>query len=258
MLRHRELFSTCARLSLVGILASCASLDDADTGFPDTDFTTSDVSQAAGDHPTFAVTEEGIVRGITTATTREFRGIPYAAAPVGDLRWRAPQRHAPWHGVLDTTQFANHCPQVAGAFGRASTTEDCLFLNVFTPRHPAARRPVMVWIHGGALVTGESDDYDATRLVEQGDVIVVTINYRLGTLGFLAHPALTGESPDHVSGNYGLLDQQEALRWVRRNILRFGGDPSNVTIFGEAIRSGALGVEQGRAIRWRIEDRGLA
>jgi para-nitrobenzyl esterase len=101
-------------------------------------------------------------------------------------------------------------------------------------------RPVMVWIHGGALVTGESDDYDATRLVEQGNVIVVTINYRLGELGFLAHPALTAESPDHASGNYGLMDQQEALRWVRRNILLFGGDPGRVTIFGES--AGGLSV----------------
>jgi para-nitrobenzyl esterase len=117
---------------------------------------------------------------------------------------------------------------------------------VITPRHGIGLsnlfglRPVMVWIHGGALVTGESDDYDAARLVEQGDVIVVTINYRLGALGFTAHPALTAESPDHASGNYGLMDQQEALRWVRRNILLFGGDPFRVTIFGES--AGGLSV----------------
>src|SRR6185436_8570148 len=157
----------------------------------------------------------------------------------------------------------------AGAFGQGSTTEDCLFLNVFAPNpfhdrghghghghdrdrvrdddrdgdHDRDRfglHPVMVWIHGGALVTGESNDYDATRLVEQGDVIVVTINYRLGALGFTAHPALTAESPDHASGNYGLMDQQEALRWVRRNILFFGGDPLRVTIFGES--AGGLSV----------------
>ena len=224
MLRHREMFSTCTRLLLVGLLASCATLDDSATEAAET-ASAGGVQRTTGDHPATAVTEDGVVRGIATATTREFRGIPYAAAPVGDLRWQPPQRHARWDGVLDATQFANHCPQTASPFGQASTTEDCLFLNVFTPnQHDDDRldgrdddrdardsghalRPVMVWIHGGALVVGESDDYDATRLVEQGDVIVVTINYRLGTLGFLAHPALTGASPNHVSGNYGLLDQ---------------------------------------------------
>ncbi len=255
--RHRETFSTCARLLLIGLLASCASLDAADTGSAAAGADTT--LRVAEDHAAFAVTEEGPVRGVATDTTVVFRGIPYATPPVGNLRWRPPQRVARHRGVLDATRFANHCPQVAGAFGQGSTTEDCLFLNVFAPNPEHGRgrdrdddrdgddqgdrsglRPVMVWIHGGALVTGESDDYDATRLVEQGDVIVVTINYRLGELGFLAHPALTAESPDHASGNYGLLDQQEALRWVRRNILSFGGDPDRVTIFGES--AGGLSV----------------
>ncbi|HEX2689384.1 MAG TPA: carboxylesterase family protein [Kofleriaceae bacterium] len=243
MLRHRELFSTCARLCLAGLLASCASFDDADSGSadPDTDLATSDVLRASGDHTTLALTADGLVRGVETATMRAFRGIPYAAAPVDELRWRPPVRHARWHDILDATQFANHCPQAASPFGRESATEDCLFLNVYAPRH-AVLRPVMVWIHGGALVTGESDDYDPTRLVEQGDVLVVTINYRLGALGFLAHPALSAGSPDHTSGNYGLMDQQEALRWVHRNILLFGGDPSRVTIFGES--AGGLSVHE--------------
>jgi para-nitrobenzyl esterase len=232
-------------LLLVGLLASCAALDDADTEAAAT--TEAAGLTGAADHDAFAATDTGVVRGIATATTREFRGIPYAAAPVGDLRWSPPQPHARWTAVLDATQFANHCPQPFGAFGRATDTENCLFLNVFTPNnrgtdHAASHglRPVMVWIHGGALVTGESDDYDATPLVEQGDVIVVTINYRLGALGFLAHPAFTAETPDHASGNYGLQDQQEALRWVQRNIVRFGGDPSRVTIFGES--AGGLSV----------------
>jgi para-nitrobenzyl esterase len=245
MLRHRLMFSTCACV-LTGLLASCgldepaAVLDDSSTEATPDDV---DPSLFAGDHNAIAITTEGLIRGVETASTRQFRGIPYAAAPVGDLRWKPPERHARWRGVLDTTQFAGHCPQPAGAFGQSSGTEDCLFLNVFTPsrRHGLFDlRPVMVWIHGGALVTGESDDYDATRLVEQGDVILVTINYRLGALGFTAHPALTAESPDHASGNYGLMDQQEALRWVRRNILLFGGDPFRVTIFGES--AGGLSV----------------
>jgi para-nitrobenzyl esterase len=196
-------------------------------------------------------TFSGPVRGtVTSADVREFLGIPYAAPPVGNLRWRPPVAHAPWFAPLEATNFANHCPQPPSPFGRASITEDCLFLNVFTPSsadffHP---RPVMVWIHGGALVTGESDDYDPTALVEDG-VIVVTINYRLGALGFFAHPAFAAESTDadrdrdidsNSAGDYGLMDQQLALRWVRDNILFFGGDPLNVTIFGES--AGGLSV----------------
>src|SRR5207302_8491224 len=113
-----------------------------------------------------------------SAGVREFLGVPYAAAPVGDLRWRPPQEHARWAGVRDATRFGAHCPQPAGSFGIASTSEDCLFLNVFSPARAHERTPVMVWIHGGALVTGESDDYGPARLVAQG-VVVVTINYRL-------------------------------------------------------------------------------
>ncbi|HZX97188.1 MAG TPA: carboxylesterase family protein [Myxococcales bacterium] len=197
-------------------------------------------------------TAEGPVRGVRTGAVDTFLGIPYAAAPVGDLRWRPPQPHPRWKGVRDAGAFASHCPQGPSPFGLASATEDCLFLNVFTPAHGDGARddeegdddedgrlPVMVWIHGGALLVGESDDYDPARLVKQG-VVVVTVNYRLGVLGFLAHPALTAESPDHASGNYGLMDQQAALRWVQRNIARFGGDPRRVTLFGES--AGGLSV----------------
>jgi para-nitrobenzyl esterase len=200
----------------------------------------------------------------TTGTMREFLGIRYAQPVIGQLRWKAPQPLTPAVATQDATQFGNHCPQAAGAYGNATSTEDCLFLNVFAPNlrgdHDGKSEhdhggdhdgrgdhdqdgkgghdnneafPVMVWIHGGSLVVGESDIYDATKLVQRG-VVVVTINYRLGALGFLAHPALTGESPDHVSGNYGIQDQQAALKWVRRNIRAFGGDPDKVTIFGES------------------------
>jgi para-nitrobenzyl esterase len=188
--------------------------------------------QAAAGGPV-ASTANGAVRGVADGAVDEFLGIPYAAPPVGALRWRAPQPAAGWSGVRDATQFAPHCPQSASPFGQASTSEDCLFLNVFTPSHqqPGAHDPVMVWIHGGALVTGESDDYNPTKLVEDG-VTVVTINYRLGALGFLADPALADAKGQ--SGDYGLMDQQAALRWVQRNIARFGGDPGNVTIFGES------------------------
>jgi len=180
-----------------------------------------------------AGTANGAVRGVANGAVDEFLGLPYAAPPVGPLRWRPPQPAASWTGVRAATAFAPHCPQAASPFGQASTSEDCLYLNVFTPRRdrPGPGHPVMVWIHGGALVTGESNDYDPTKLVEDG-VTVVTINYRLGALGFLAHPALADGQGQ--SGDYGLMDQQAALRWVQRNIAAFGGDPHDVTIFGES------------------------
>jgi para-nitrobenzyl esterase len=200
-------------------------------------------SDGPASRPAIAVTDRGVIRGTQTAEGRQFLGVPYAAPPVGDLRWRPPQEHARWHGVLDTTAFGPHCAQTAGSFGLASTSEDCLFLNVFTPRGFSGafphRAPVMVWIHGGALVTGESDDYDPAPMVARG-VVVVTINYRLGALGFLAHPALAAESARGISGNFGVQDQQAALGWVHRNIRAFGGDPENVTVFGES--AGGLSV----------------
>jgi para-nitrobenzyl esterase len=173
-----------------------------------------------------------------TGTMREFLGLRYAQPVTGTLRWKAPQQVAPSPVTQDATQFGNHCPQTFSPYGNATVTEDCLFLNVFTPNKASDRsdedaRPVMVWIHGGGLTLGESNEYDAVKLVQRG-VIVVSINYRLGALGFLAHPALTAESADHTSGNYGIQDQQAALNWVRRNIRAFGGDAERVTIFGES------------------------
>ncbi len=190
-------------------------------------------------------TDSGPVEGLVTTAMTEFLGIPFAAPPTGDLRWQPPQPPTPWTTPRDATVFGNHCPQAFSPFGLETDTEDCLVLNVYVPVHhgfPAdarRHRPVMVWIHGGAFSVGESDVYDPARLVAQ-DVVVVTINYRLGALGFLAHPALTAESPDGVSGNYGLLDQQAALRWVQRNIASFGGSRHKVTIFGES--AGGLSV----------------
>jgi para-nitrobenzyl esterase len=187
-------------------------------------------------------TDKGPVRGVETPLVKEYLGIPYAAPPVADLRWQPPQPATRWRTPLGATHFGNHCPQLESVFGSASTNEDCLYLNVYAPnngpgRGHAKRLPVMFWIHGGGLTVGESDDYDPVRLVEQG-VVVVTINYRLGVLGFLAHPSLTAEAG--ASGNYGLMDQQAALRWVSRNIAKFGGDPGNVTIFGQS--AGGLSV----------------
>ena len=178
-------------------------------------------------------TAGGAVRGKAVAATHEFLGIPYAAPPVGVLRWQPPRPAAPWHGVRAATSFAPRCPQPSSSFGVASSSEDCLYLNVFTPAGAKVRNlPVMFWVHGGSLRTGAGDEYNPTGLAGHG-VIVVTINYRLGALGFLADAALAGR-PGGPSGNYGLMDQQAALRWVQRNIRGFGGNPGNVTVFGES------------------------
>jgi len=185
------------------------------------------------DTPPVVATADGTVRGQAVAATDEFLGIPYAAPPVGALRWQPPRPPAPWHGIRAATSYAPHCPQPSSTFGQASTSEDCLYLNVFTPATNKARNlPVMVWVHGGSLRTGESNDYNPAELVRHG-VVVVTINYRLGALGFLADAALAGRRGG-PSGNYGLMDQQAALRWVQRNIRGFGGDPGDVTLFGES------------------------
>ncbi len=190
---------------------------------------------------TVVVTGGGAVRGSVDDGMRMFLGMPYAAAPVGGLRWRPPRPHPAWSGIRDATAFRSACPQVPSLYWHGSTNEDCLFLNVFTPLAASAGRsyPVMVWIHGGGLVSGESSVFLPSGLVAR-KVIVVSVNYRLGVLGFLATPALSAESRYRASGNYGLLDQQLALSWVRQNIGRFGGDPHNVTLFGES--AGGLSV----------------
>lgn len=189
---------------------------------------------AATSDPSIVQTQQGTVQGTVTSTFRSFLGIPYAAPPVGNLRWKPPQAPASRSGVLEATKAGSPCPQAATPFGQASTNENCLFLNVFTPNPVRSNTPVMVWIHGGAFVAGEGSDYDpSTTLVSQG-VIVVTINYRLGAFGFLALPSLSAEDSNGSSGNYGLEDQQFALQWVHNNIQAFGGNPNNVTIFGES------------------------
>jgi para-nitrobenzyl esterase len=184
--------------------------------------------------PGLVQTASGSVRGVVAPDHRLFAGIPYAAPPVGPLRWQPPAPAPPWPGVREATRLGPRCMQDNGdlELGR-QTDEDCLSLNVWTP--PAAadeRRPVMVWIHGGAFINGSGGIYDARWLASRGDIVVVTLNYRLGALGFLAHPALGAPGGD--VGNYGLADQQAALRWVRDNIAGFGGDPDKVTIAGES------------------------
>jgi para-nitrobenzyl esterase len=196
---------------------------------------------AAADGSAPVVTsDDGALQGMTAGTVDEFLGIRYAAPPVGNLRWRPPAPAASWRGVRDATQFGASCPQQASPFAPPGPfSEDCLYLNVYTPKvRPGGSRPVLVWIHGGGLVQDGARDYDGSKLAADG-VVVVTINYRLGALGFLAHPALASQ-PGGAAGNYGLMDQQAALRWVQRNIAHFGGDPHSVTIAGES--AGGLSV----------------
>lgn len=183
-------------------------------------------------------TVQGDVQGFSKENVHAFYGIPYAAPPVGELRWKAPQAHANWQGVFKATQAPPQCFQYMLYMQRGQ--EDCLYLNVATPDvKPAKPKPVMVWFHGGGFIGGDSlQGTPLQRLAARGDVVVVSMHYRVGALGFMAHPALSLESEKagvaYASGNYGLMDQQAALRWVRDNIANFGGDPQNVTIFGES------------------------
>jgi para-nitrobenzyl esterase len=193
-------------------------------------------------------TRAGKVEGAREGELFVFRGIPYAEPPVGRLRFRPPQPSAPWSGVRDATRFGPSAPQrplripFLPGFDVGPQDEDCLHLNVTTPGLDGAGRPVMVWIHGGAFTIGSGSQsmYDAQHLARRGDVVVVTINYRLGALGFLELSALLGEEYAGA-GNLGILDQVAALRWVRENVAAFGGDPRNVTIFGESAGGMSVG-----------------
>jgi para-nitrobenzyl esterase len=206
--------------------------------------------QADGD--LVAQTEEGALRGTSEGPAIAFMGIPYASPPVGELRWEAPQPAAPWTGVRDAGRPGRACTQdpagltpfispIAKAYGSSfaepvESSEDCLYLNVWAPEWPPAHAlPVMVWLHGGSnrVGSGAQSTYNGASLTARG-LVLVTLNYRLGSIGFFSHPELTAKSPHHSSGNYGLLDQLAALHWVQKNIAKFGGDPQNVTLFGES------------------------
>jgi len=197
--------------------------------------------------------EQGLLSGTTDKNpdTRVYRGVPFAAPPVGELRWKPPQPAPSWKGVREAKEFGNACWQTpypaAYAIYQATLpgmSEDCLYLNIWTTaKSEKDRLPVMVWIHGGGFTRGAGSlpSYDGENLARKGSVIV-TINYRLSVFGFYAHPALTAESEHHASGNYGLMDQVAALQWVKKNISAFGGDPGRVTIFGESAGSWSVNV----------------
>jgi len=196
----------------------------------------------AADRPTITVTGGQIRGGTLDKGGAVFKGIPFAGAPIGDLRWREPAAVKAWTGVREATAFGAPCAQNSGGKMQESSSEDCLFLNVWNSEWPArARKPVMVWFHGGGNYAGTAsgNNFDGESLARHG-VVVVTVNYRLSVFGFFAHPELTKESPHHASGNYGLMDQIAAMKWVRDNVSKFGGDPANVTIFGQS--AGAVDV----------------
>ncbi|WP_406368838.1 carboxylesterase family protein [Streptomyces sp. NBC_00647] len=198
-------------------------------------------------------THDGTVRGADHGGYRTFEGIPYAAPPVGRLRWAPPRPAVPWPGVREATRPASACPQPAGEVPGGSTDEDCLHLNITTPdgADPARPRPVMVWLHGGGFTTGAGSSYDAHRMATRGDVVVVTVNYRLGALGFLTHRGLPG------SGTFGLADQQAALRWVRTEIGAFGGDAHKVTLAGESAGGYSVCAQLVSPTAWGLFDRAI-
>ena len=190
---------------------------------------------------------DGIVVGEVDGATRRFLGIPFAAPPTGERRWLPPEPPEPWDNPLEASEFSAACPQLGSTTSpEASENEDCLYLNVWAPEPaPSGSLPVMIWFHGGSNTTGSTGDnipflqpptlfYNGRGLVEEANVLVVTANYRVGVMGFFAHEAVSAESADGVSGNQGILDQRMVMQWVQSNIAPFGGDPNNVTIFGES------------------------
>lgn len=217
-------------LTLVTALSSALLISCAAPGGP------------AGLQAQTAMTDTGLVRG-QGGEVQKFLGIPYAAAPTGELRWKPPQPAARWSGTRDSTAFGNYCVQPQEyPEQRGAMSEDCLNLNVWTPAQRVQQRlPVIVWIHGGGFTygAGSHPSYDGEALARRG-VVVVTLNYRLGLLGFMAHPQLSAESAQHASGNYGLMDQTAALKWVQRNIAAFGGDPAKVTVMGQSAGAHAI------------------
>lgn len=242
--------SACSNSSEAPSAAFVPSLDD-DATEPTSDGTsptdTGDATRTEPEGPgatfqpgTVVELDEGVVEGVQEGDLRVFRGIPYAAPPVGSLRLRDPQPVQPWSGVLQAADFGPACPQSTVAVldwlsQTDVTSEDCLTLNVWAPDDGVEGKPVMVWLHGGAFFygAGSQDMYDGTAFAEQ-DVVIVSVNYRLGALGFLAHPELGAQVGNDNPGNFGLKDQIAALEWVQRNIAAFGGDPDNVTLFGES------------------------
>jgi len=227
--RYAKAWLALAAVALSGGLSACSDNDhDGNTNV--------DSGSPVAGRTAVVDTTAGPVQGRVQDNVDEFLGIPYATPPLAELRWRPPQPHEPWADTLDAVAFGNTCAQTLtlGVFAARSDHEDCLFLNVFAPadRSPDSGLPVMIWMHGGAILAGGSNDYDGSKLADDGNMIVVTINNRMNVFGFLALPGLDSEG--HTFGNYGFMDQQFAFQWVQDNVAAFGGNPDNVTISGES------------------------
>jgi para-nitrobenzyl esterase len=235
----RERFAVITVFMLVG----CSSSPHVHTSPPDSPTCEAPTTPT---EPGLVATDSGIVRGASAGGTWSYLGIPYAAPPVDALRWQPPHPAACWDGVRDATGFGYECVQLDSADNPVGS-EDCLTLNVWTPKNRSAALPVLVFIHGGAGVVGSSslkiggvEVYGGQYLAEHDQAVVVTLNYRLGPLGYAAHRALTAQDPDDIAGNYGTLDMIEALKWVQRNIAAFGGDPKRVMVFGQSFGAFAV------------------
>jgi para-nitrobenzyl esterase len=223
------------------------------------------LAAAVGSFPTLAAvrTDAGLLEGAHEHGLTVYRGVPFAAPPLGPLRWREPRPAPSWSGVRQADRFAPACMQTGVSMPGETppvVSEDCLYLNIWTPaRAPAARLPVLVWIHGGGFSNGSASMplYWGDRLARKG-VVVVTIAYRLGPFGFLAHPELTAESPRHSSGNYGFEDQIAALAWVKRNIAAFGGDPGRVTIAGQSAGGASVSILMASPLAGGLFQRAIA
>lgn len=210
------------------------------------------LSPAHAQNAQLATTDKGDVIGKLSddGQVRIFLGVPYAAPPVGSLRWQPPQPAKPWTTPRNAQSYGAHCVQVNKfedmSFHDAGESEDCLTLNIWTPRSAAqnAKLPVMVWIYGGGFYSGSTSEQrqDGESFARKG-VVLVSMNYRLNIFGFFAHPALAAESPKRAAGNYGLMDQAAALHWVKRNIAAFGGDPGNITLFGQSAGSASVSAQ---------------
>ena len=216
------------------VLGACGS-PAASTGTTTTTGVAAPSAAVVGGDPLTLRTPQGEVHGAMVAGTRAFEGIPFAAPPVGLLRWQAPHPAAHWSSTLQATRVSSPCPQIVPVVNSYEGSEDCLYANVYAPPAvPTTARPVLVWIYGGGFQVGSSGDDSVANYAASHGMVSVSFNYRLGSLGFLALPSLAAEDPAHATGNLGLEDQQAALRWVRANIAAYGGDPGRVTIYGES------------------------
>ena len=220
-----------ASLAVTGVVSVTAAVADEQTSHG------RHKDSSADPYPVIS-TDKGDVQGQATSMVTSFKGIPYAAPPVGDLRWKAPAEAEPWEGVRDATGFGGSCTQGTGwdpGYEQPTLNEDCLYLNVYRPSEPSSDElPVFVWNHGGGNVAGAGRDTDPTKFITKTEAVYVTINYRVGAMGWLDTTGLEADNPDGAAGNFGLLDQQAALSWIQENIGQFGGDADNVTLAGQS------------------------